>query len=102
MNYIIHFRSIILASSSSDIYEPQTPRSRTKENTVNTSPNPDEEGRKRKSQSYPEEITEGEDIPKEIYDRMFPFQKKQKKHGTIDVWWLYDDGGKIFLYIINK
>lgn len=22
------------------------------------------------------------------------FQRKQKK-GTIDVWWLYDDGGKV-------
>lgn len=87
---------MILASSSSDVYVPHTPKSRTKESTVNTSPNPNEDVPKKKT-SLPEEIPElSDDIPKELYDEMFPFQKKQKKHGTIDVWWLYDDGGEIY------
>src|SRR6266404_6277803 len=33
------------------------------------------------------------DIPNEIQDNIDWFRKKQRK-GTIDVWWLYDDGGK--------
>ncbi|XP_050441187.1 bumetanide-sensitive sodium-(potassium)-chloride cotransporter isoform X2 [Adelges cooleyi] len=46
--------------------------------------------------------TDGYDLPKEtIYD-ITRFQRKQKK-GTIDVWWLYDDGGLTLLlpYIIS-
>lgn len=35
----------------------------------------------------------GSTVPKEILDAMGVFQMKQSK-GTIDVWWLYDDGGK--------
>ncbi|XP_067144438.1 solute carrier family 12 member 2-like isoform X2 [Centruroides vittatus] len=36
------------------------------------------------------------DIPKEILMSANQFQRKQKK-GTIDVWWLYDDGGLTML-----
>lgn len=36
------------------------------------------------------------EIPKEILMSVNQFQRKQKK-GTIDVWWLYDDGGLTML-----
>lgn len=36
------------------------------------------------------------EIPKEILTAVNQFQRKQKK-GTIDVWWLYDDGGLTML-----
>ena len=41
-------------------------------------------------------------IPRDVLDAVTRFQKKQKK-GTIDVWWLYDDGGLTLLlpYIIS-
>lgn len=44
----------------------------------------------------------GSCVPKEILDRIGVFQRKQPK-GTIDVWWLYDDGGLTMLipYIIS-
>jgi solute carrier family 12 sodium/potassium/chloride transporter 2 len=45
---------------------------------------------------------EGEEVPRNIMESISRFQKKHK-HGTIDVWWLYDDGGLTLLlpYIIN-
>lgn len=36
---------------------------------------------------------DGNQLPKHIINSITVFRKKQKK-GTIDVWWLYDDGGK--------
>lgn len=41
-------------------------------------------------------------LPKIVTDGMSVFKKKQNK-GTIDVWWLYDDGGLTMLlpYIIS-
>ena len=41
-------------------------------------------------------------ISKDIIGAVTKFQRKQKK-GTIDVWWLYDDGGLTLLlpYIIS-
>jgi hypothetical protein len=38
----------------------------------------------------------GSTLPKDVLNNLTQFQKKQKK-GTIDVWWLYDDGGKTHL-----
>jgi hypothetical protein len=38
----------------------------------------------------------GSTLPKDVLNNLTQFQKKQKK-GTIDVWWLYDDGGKAYL-----
>lgn len=35
---------------------------------------------------------DGYDLPKDTMNEITRFQRKQKK-GTIDVWWLYDDGG---------
>ncbi|XP_071450264.1 bumetanide-sensitive sodium-(potassium)-chloride cotransporter-like isoform X1 [Hetaerina americana] len=44
----------------------------------------------------------GADLPKELLHRITQFQRRQRK-GTIDVWWLYDDGGLTLLlpYIIS-
>lgn len=44
----------------------------------------------------------GKQFPKTVLDSMAVFKKKQIK-GTIDVWWLYDDGGLTMLlpYIIS-
>lgn len=36
----------------------------------------------------------GEDLPKDVINQLTLFTRKQKS-GTIDVWWLYDDGGKL-------
>lgn len=46
----------------------------------------------------------GAELPQSIANKVMIFQKKQAR-GYIDVWWLYDDGGKIrtfktFLWII--
>ncbi|CAG7829491.1 unnamed protein product, partial [Allacma fusca] len=35
---------------------------------------------------------DGGDVPQDVMENLQQFQKKYK-HGTIDVWWLYDDGG---------
>lgn len=42
------------------------------------------------------------EIPREVLTAVNQFQRRQKK-GTIDVWWLYDDGGLTMLvpYIIS-
>lgn len=44
----------------------------------------------------------GSAVPKEILDNLNAFNRKQGK-GTIDVWWLYDDGGLTILlpYILS-
>ena len=44
----------------------------------------------------------GAPIPREILANVTQFRNKQKK-GTIDVWWLYDDGGLTLLlpYILT-
>lgn len=44
----------------------------------------------------------GTDLSKDVLNKLTQFQRKQKK-GTIDVWWLYDDGGLTLLlpYIIS-
>ena len=61
---------------------------------INEYPNPTAEERRENRQN----VT----ISKDILDAVSRFQKKQKK-GTIDVWWLYDDGGLTLLlpYIIS-
>ena len=38
----------------------------------------------------------GAPLPKEIFNSVTLFERKQKK-GLIDVWWLYDDGGLTLL-----
>lgn len=62
---------------------------------VSESPNPSSEERKDKGQNIVS-------ISKNLFGEITKFQRKQKK-GTIDVWWLYDDGGLTLLlpYIIS-
>ena len=45
----------------------------------------------------------GSTVPKDVLDAMNIFNHKQPK-GTIDVWWLYDDGGLTMLlpYILSQ
>lgn len=45
---------------------------------------------------------DGTPLPRDILANVTQFQRKQKK-GTIDVWWLYDDGGLTLLlpYILS-
>jgi solute carrier family 12 sodium/potassium/chloride transporter 2 len=44
----------------------------------------------------------GNPLPTSVIDSLTRFQRKQPK-GTIDIWWLYDDGGLTILlpYIIS-
>ncbi|RZC38431.1 bumetanide-sensitive sodium-(potassium)-chloride cotransporter, partial [Asbolus verrucosus] len=93
------------ASSTSDISVPNTPISRNRE-VVNQCPNVEDSAKKPKSigGSLSEIIVEDFiDMPKERVSQMFQFQKKQKRGGYIDVWWLYDDGGLTLLlpYIMS-
>ncbi|XP_021955574.1 bumetanide-sensitive sodium-(potassium)-chloride cotransporter [Folsomia candida] len=46
---------------------------------------------------------DGTEVPKDIVENLSLFLTKQSK-GTIDVWWLYDDGGLTLLlpYIVNQ
>ncbi|CAH1967079.1 unnamed protein product [Acanthoscelides obtectus] len=87
------------ASSSSD-------RSlTTNKEAVSIAPNADESMKKAKSVTESmgdigDDQIDNKDIsPSEI----FFFQKKQRRNGTIDVWWLYDDGGLTLLlpYIVS-
>jgi solute carrier family 12 (sodium/potassium/chloride transporter), member 2 len=43
----------------------------------------------------------GSGVPREVIENMNVFNKKQK-NGTIDVWWLYDDGGKYFCQLSSS
>merc|ERR1719264_609070 len=68
---------------------PKLQRQRTRTRTISTSVYQD---------------TEGRPLAKEIVGDITQFQQRTKKRsGTIDVWWLYDDGGLILLipYILT-
>ncbi|OXU28442.1 hypothetical protein TSAR_008414 [Trichomalopsis sarcophagae] len=93
------FSQLSQASSISDVSMPGSPTPRRGNKVINESPNPN---------STPKS-DEGKDnqgnvigIPKDVFNSLSKFHKKQKK-GTIDVWWLYDDGGLTLLlpYIIS-
>ncbi|XP_076393216.1 sodium chloride cotransporter 69 [Megachile rotundata] len=86
------FSQLSQASSTSDISIPGSPAPR-RSKTINEYPNPTEE-RENRQTIIPE--------AKDILNVVTKFQRKQKK-GTIDVWWLYDDGGLTLLlpYIIS-
>jgi len=43
--------------------------------------------------------TDGYDLPKDTMNEITRFQRKQKK-GSIDVWWLYDDGGNVSIFTV--
>nr|XP_050849728.1 bumetanide-sensitive sodium-(potassium)-chloride cotransporter isoform X1 [Vespula vulgaris]XP_050849729.1 bumetanide-sensitive sodium-(potassium)-chloride cotransporter isoform X1 [Vespula vulgaris]XP_050849730.1 bumetanide-sensitive sodium-(potassium)-chloride cotransporter isoform X1 [Vespula vulgaris]XP_050849731.1 bumetanide-sensitive sodium-(potassium)-chloride cotransporter isoform X1 [Vespula vulgaris]XP_050849732.1 bumetanide-sensitive sodium-(potassium)-chloride cotransporter isofo len=89
------FSQLSQASSTSDISIPGSPAPK-RSKVVNEYPNPlaNEQQRENRQNITP--------IAKEIFNTVTKFQKKQKK-GTIDVWWLYDDGGLTLLlpYIIS-
>ncbi|XP_012217293.1 bumetanide-sensitive sodium-(potassium)-chloride cotransporter [Linepithema humile] len=86
------FSQLSQASSTSDISIPGSPAPR-RSKAINEYPNPSEEQRENRPNIVP--ITN-------ILNVVTKFQKKHKK-GTIDVWWLYDDGGLTLLlpYIIS-
>ncbi|XP_076232956.1 sodium chloride cotransporter 69 isoform X2 [Calliopsis andreniformis] len=88
------FSQLSQASSTSDISIPGSPAPR-RSKVINEYPNPAiEEQRENRQNIIP--------IAKDILNVVTKFQRKQKK-GTIDVWWLYDDGGLTLLlpYIIS-
>ncbi|KYM96976.1 Bumetanide-sensitive sodium-(potassium)-chloride cotransporter [Cyphomyrmex costatus] len=88
------FSQLSQASSTSDISIPGSPAPR-RSKTINEYPNPSsEEQRENRPNIVP--ITN-------ILNVVTKFQRKHKK-GTIDVWWLYDDGGLTLLlpYIISN
>lgn len=88
------FTHPFLASSSSELS-----LANSKEGICDT-PNPDGSVKKSKSvaESFAETGFEENINVKEISpNEIFYFQKKHRKGGTIDVWWLYDDGGNHFL-----
>lgn len=99
------------ASSASDLSAPTTPLP----NRAGVSRNPKAEKESPVAKSTPKQQKEqrfsradlyrnagGLELPKAILNNLTQFQKKQK-HGIIDVWWLYDDGGLTLLlpYIIS-
>ncbi|XP_018915712.2 bumetanide-sensitive sodium-(potassium)-chloride cotransporter [Bemisia tabaci] len=102
---------IVSDSSESEETPPSSPRG-SKTPRVSNTPNPDDEKsvkinmqpkrQKTNSVSITYKDHEGAELPKEILNELTLFQRKQKK-GTIDVWWLYDDGGLTLLlpYIIS-
>ncbi|KAK7083972.1 hypothetical protein SK128_027921, partial [Halocaridina rubra] len=57
-------------------------------------------GKKKKGEEY--HSIEGDPVAPQVIDAMLRFTRKQPK-GTIDVWWLYDDGGLTLLipYILT-
>ncbi|KAK2585480.1 hypothetical protein KPH14_010136 [Odynerus spinipes] len=88
------FSQLSQASSTSDVSIPGSPAPK-RSRAVNEYPNPiTSEQRENQPNISP--------LTKEIFNAVTKFQKKQKK-GTIDVWWLYDDGGLTLLlpYIIS-
>ncbi|XP_063980196.1 bumetanide-sensitive sodium-(potassium)-chloride cotransporter [Diachasmimorpha longicaudata] len=88
------FSQLSQASSSSDISMPGSPQPR-RSKVINESPDASPEEQK---DQKPTIVT----ISKDILGSVTKFKRKQKK-GTIDVWWLYDDGGLTLLlpYIIS-
>lgn len=110
------FSQLSTASSVSDLSTPPTPIMN--KSRVSESPNADDSTRnvtpeqedksskkgktKRDSRTDLYRGADDAEIPKDVLNNITRFQRKQKK-GTIDVWWLYDDGGLTLLlpYIIT-
>ena len=61
-----------------------------------STPSPTMGRRSRSDQAFTDTSCAHEEIPKEVLTAVNQFQRKQRK-GTIDVWWLYDDGGLTML-----
>lgn len=93
--------SVFSGSSCSDISAPATPIARTKD-FISTNPNPDEQPVTKLKSKIPSDTLLDSLLEEASMKDAFPFQKKQKRGATIDVWWLYDDGGNfenLFLFI---
>ncbi|CAD1473390.1 unnamed protein product, partial [Heterotrigona itama] len=88
------FSQLSQASSTSDISIPGSPAPR-RSKVINEYPNPTAEDQRENRQNFLP-------VAKDILNTVTKFQRKQKR-GTIDVWWLYDDGGLTLLlpYIIS-
>lgn len=88
------FSQLSQASSTSDISIPGSPAPR-RSKVINEYPNPTAQGQRENQQNFLP-------VAKDTLSTVTKFQRKQKK-GTIDVWWLYDDGGLTLLlpYIIS-
>ncbi|XP_054270805.1 bumetanide-sensitive sodium-(potassium)-chloride cotransporter-like [Macrosteles quadrilineatus] len=85
-------------SSGSELSAPNSPRSpRVKTNGISS-----ESRKKKESRTDLFRGINGNKLSKNVINNLTQFQRKQKK-GTIDVWWLYDDGGLTLLlpYIIS-
>lgn len=92
-------------SSCSDLSVPQTPLPQ-RVNNLNPNPALNESVMKKAPKSISGSVAEGleeDETSKSKIQRLFQFRKKQKRGGTIDVWWLYDDGGLTLLlpYILS-
>lgn len=79
-----------------------TPIMGKKKEIISNTPNADEETISRNKRSVADDsVADGQwkggasEAPVQEQDPadLFFFQRKQKRGGTIDVWWLYDDGG---------
>lgn len=115
------FSQMSQASSASDLSAPATPNMN--KTRVSASPNAEDgeptsvsvtepeqdkiklskkDKKKRESKLDLYKGPGGTPLPKEVLNTLTQFQRKQK-NGTIDVWWLYDDGGLTLLlpYIIS-
>ena len=80
---------------------PGSPTPRRGNKVISDSPNPNSTSTSRDEKNENQNNVLG--VSKDLFiDTLSKFQKKQKK-GTIDVWWLYDDGGLTLLlpYIIS-
>ncbi|KAJ8688514.1 hypothetical protein QAD02_024309 [Eretmocerus hayati] len=94
------FSQLSQASSSSDVSMPGSPTPRRGDKVISETPdvNNGSSNRDARNDNQSNFIS----LSKEVFNSLSTFQKKQKK-GTIDVWWLYDDGGLTLLmpYIIS-
>lgn len=77
-----------LGGSSNENSPPSTPGIN-RNASFNVCNNPEGNGRVMNDKSH---LSKSEILTKDILCNLNQFQRKQKK-GTIDVWWLYDDGG---------
>lgn len=72
-----------------------------KKEFVNNTPTGEDETTKKKysgAESLNENQSRGDNSENpEGNQNILHFPKRQKRGGTIDVWWLYDDGGKLRL-----
>ncbi|KAK9884761.1 hypothetical protein WA026_007609 [Henosepilachna vigintioctopunctata] len=95
------------ASSCSDISVPASPVSRRDQVNLNPTANEDSYSKKKVPKSIAgsisEALAEEPEPQKSKISRIFQFRRRQRRGGTIDVWWLYDDGGLTLLlpYILS-